>query len=329
VAIGTIITTLREDPEALKMYGGNISEVERKLAGIHIERISVEELETINRKSEISRVLAHLPAEAIIRHFGQDILLWTWLMYPERGKIKDQLRRGVEEITGVDMELLERAQIFEMLVSREDAYHHIMVNYNLLQAQRNGNIGKENLEKILFNARKRGDERVNEQTVKKYSITITEPCVKRNHGWDINWKKRRFGNKMYEIYLDAAFGFLLLYNDEPSAVCTFDTTSKKTALIKQFQGTTPKIVDGNKTKGNAWALAPFDWTRFFVDYTSAWLQQFGFEDIGIQAGQKNRWIHKRGSHQLPIEMAEARYDGTAQRLGFRQHDDGNWYRRIA
>lgn len=324
ISTDTIFTAFRKSPQALRRFGGNIGEVERMLARVRDPEC----------KTELSKVLAHLPAEEILRYFGQDILLWTWLMYPERGMTKETLGRGIEEVTEIDIDVLERAQILKILVSREDGYEHILKNYRLLQAKEEGMWGQENLQTILLNARKKGEEtRFNEEERAKYSITASGPSVRRNYGWNIEWKNKQIEGKRYQIYFDGAFGFILQYKTEPIAVCAFDTTTATTAVIKQLQGIKPELVTETKTKGekvrgHTWALAPIDWTQFFVEYTSVWLQQFGFEEIGIQTGKYNRWVHSNGNHKLPLEIAVVRYDTTAQRLGFTQRDDENWYRRI-
>ncbi|MEK6867192.1 MAG: hypothetical protein AABX98_00070, partial [Nanoarchaeota archaeon] len=144
----------------------------------------------------------------------QDILLWTWLMYPERGMTKETLGRGIEEVTEIDIDVLERAQILKILVSREDGYEHILKNYRLLQAKEEGMWGQENLQTILLNARKKGEEtRFNEEERAKYSITASGPSVRRNYGWNIEWKTNKLKANAIKfilmVHLDLFFSIKL------------------------------------------------------------------------------------------------------------------------
>ena len=85
----TILNAFRESPEALRIFGGNIREVERSLTRIDVpQTLDVEQVQRCREGAELSKILAHLPAKEILRYFGQDVLLWTWLTYSERGKTK-------------------------------------------------------------------------------------------------------------------------------------------------------------------------------------------------------------------------------------------------
>lgn len=337
MTIQTILATFREYPDALKIYGGNISEVEGKLRGIDVEEIDVIQLEKMKRKSELSTILAQLPGDVIATKFGADVLIWIWINYVQSRRIRNKLQEDIELYAGMDGESLQHAQVLEAIVSGEVAYEHILQNYKLIEARKKGELDREQLKEMLLRARKENEERrLNEKTANAYTISFAEPNIMRNHSWDKVWKHQQRENRLYEIYLDGAFGFILHYQNEPVAVCTYDTTKARSAIIKQLQGVKPEIVgekksDDKKVRGETWALAPLGWTQFFVEYTTAYLQQFGFDEIGILGARNNSWIKrgkKSGKHRIEIDFAERRYDATAQRLGFEQREDGDWYKKI-
>lgn len=102
-------------------------------------------------------------------------------------------------------------------------------------------------------------------------------------------------------------------------------------MIYQLQGVRPvKIGTDGKPAGNGSSrgLMPINWQKLLVDCVEYIGRQLGYLKIGVQSGHNNRWTipYVDGKIHLPLEEALQKYDVVAQRLGFQQGENKDWYK---
>ncbi len=100
-------------------------------------------------------------------------------------------------------------------------------------------------------------------------------------------------------------------------------------MIYQLQGVKPEIKMGwrewRPTHGGG-ILGRFDWRQFMIGCAEQIGRDLGYSEIGIQGARNNKWNLGVGS--AFGKRAVAIYDATAERLGYVQKEDGNWYKAI-
>jgi hypothetical protein len=142
--------------------------------------------------------------------------------------------------------------------------------------------------------------------------------------------------KYFSIYLDAPVGICLMYKDNPSALTSFMPETKDTLTIHQLQGIRPfrRYYENEELKGktiSSRGTFGIDWQKLLVTYAENLAKKIGFKRIGIQGGHNNLWIKpNRYAEKAHITLEEAlkSYDEVAERIGYAQENNKNWYKNV-
>jgi hypothetical protein len=281
-----------------------------------------EELKPDYNNHDAALALMFLPAAAIKEHFSERTLLWTWAhMYIDD---EEALVRGIQETTGRDATLLRKAREAQWnLESNGRDLDNILRTYDMLNAVKEQRMTVPVQECLL------GKEAVAAKEGQKYTITFHYP---RKHYYRSYIQE--FWESQYEIYLDAPIGMLLRYKGVPQAIAGM-MPHNQALMIYQLQGIRSRAdkagdtVEG-KRRTSARGIGRLRWVDTLVNCTAAVAHQWGFAEVAVREGCKNRWCHEphHGEKEPPLTFEEAfkRYDATAIRLQFTQHADKNWYK---
>ncbi len=178
--------------------------------------------------------------------------------------------------------------------------------------------------------------------------TLTRDGALFEEGWLLKWRNARFKEKnsikIYNLGLDAPFGMVLKFNDEPIAVVSFDTLGDA-LFINHIQGNQAKlfyekdqgILDYVRDSNGRIVRAPTNkaihqiaFRRVLIDLVKTVANEMGYKTVIIQGAYHNKWILSHGFERadLSIDKALAIYDETAQEAGAEKDARGNWILRI-
>lgn len=144
--------------------------------------------------------------------------------------------------------------------------------------------------------------------------------------------------RIYDVYLDSPIAMGLFYMGEPNAILSAHLSDRNGLLISQIQGVRAfrKEANGDEISCNSWGLSKLDWVPLMIEVAAQESSAAGFSSLGIQGAVNNLWVHERwrvgplaGKPKLPVEIARARYDDNAERLGFSYERSGNWFLDLA
>ncbi len=137
--------------------------------------------------------------------------------------------------------------------------------------------------------------------------------------------------KKFKIYIDTPVSVALMHCGEPKALVSILPISKETIMIYQLQGVKPEVKVG-KWRGN-WRpthgggiLGQFDWKQVMVRCAEQIATDLGYTEMAIQGARNNRWV-QFGVAGFAKRAGDI-YDATAERLGYMQREEGNWYKRM-
>ncbi len=135
--------------------------------------------------------------------------------------------------------------------------------------------------------------------------------------------------KRFKIYLDTPLSIALMHLGEPKALVSILPISKETMMAYQLQGVKPEIKEGRRNwrfPHGGGILGRFDWKQVMVRCAEQVATDLGYTEMAIQGARNNKWNFGIGS--AFAKRAGDIYDATAERLGYMQREEGNWYRRI-
>jgi len=160
------------------------------------------------------------------------------------------------------------------------------------------------------------------EQIEAYSLSVINTKTNKSYGECQEWGRKQVGKKRFEVYLDTPIAISLMYQGLPNALVGVTINEPSTLSIHQLQGVRPNI-PGGKT-GGSWALIPLDWKKMLVETVELLADQLRFKELSIQSGKNNTW-YKGG---LSLKKSAEIYDQTAERLGFYQKKDQNWYKTL-
>lgn len=185
----------------------------------------------------------------------------------------------------------------------------------------------------LIKTNMKDGQQISNDVLTHYSIEYFIVEHNWSNGYERKWQNEqpKGSRNEYNVYMDAPFGFGLMYQHAPIAVVGISFKERETLFIQQLQGVKPSIVDKDGIfigKDNTWAIAHFYWPRVLVEYVSLWAEEHDFETIGIKSAKHNMWT---GS--VPQERLQRIYDKTARDRGFqrrkeRDSSQRNWYKAL-
>ncbi len=294
---------------------------------------SMKTLEVYPDDSPLAIVLAHLPVEVLYSELGDDALLWTWVRYPYKDQ-KNIVAKGIQRVTGRDPQRMEKARLTAWQLLHTDKVSLVRAIYDLNEAVLGGIANSIDLPNLL-QAHARKDVQLSNERLTEYSLDPLTTERDLSHGYDATWSANNYQNedKRHDLWLDSPVGLALLYKRRLNAVIGFFPSEVGTLMIYQLQGVRPtKIGAAGKPvgEGSSRGLMPIDWQKLLVGCIEAIGQKLGYSQIGIQSGHNNEWTrpYRDGKVHLPLEEALKKYDGVAERLGFRQAGNKNWYRGL-
>lgn len=277
---------------------------------------------------DLALLIAFLPPNIIKEEFGYEVLYWSWMEYPYGVSYEQYefLTKQLEKISGKSKDRLEKisieARANDGKVSTALAIDRLIDYIN----------SKELLES--FDLKNRLKEyalpgvEISEKRSKDYSLIPlnTKDGV---HGPAGGWWITKVKNKSIEIWLDTPVGVGLTYKEIPNAVLGLTASDALTLMIHQIQGIRPYKLDKNGTRiggrSSSRGLFPLDWKRLLVECGEQVAKDLDFEWTGMRGYKNNHWVD---NDYLPEERAIKIYDETAERLGYEQGRDNNWYKKI-
>ena len=288
-------------------------------------------LHTYPHGDNLVRILAGAPAETVHKEFGEDALWFIIVGHPGPENGENFLYRH-KSLFGNDAISISKA----MKTVRQHSYRRNIrltkTTYHLIQAGLNDIVGQIELPRILQRHAREGVE-LSQQRLQDYDVYPITPQVNLARGYPDDSRVIRTGKKSQkcEVFLDGPIGFVLSYKDESNAVVGFVLSDVNTLLITQLQGIRPvKPVDDGEpeVRGSARGLMPLDWQNILVGFAEITAKHLGFSRLAIQSGHNNAWTKPDdgGKIYFPLERALQVYDGTAEKLGFEQREDSNWYK---
>ncbi|MBI4152288.1 hypothetical protein HY495_01145 [Candidatus Woesearchaeota archaeon] len=168
-----------------------------------------------------------------------------------------------------------------------------------------------------------------------FSLQLLETHGVRAYGWEKNHDYFLIDKGEYkktaEVYLDSPASFCLGHQGEPRCLISVLPRKRDELRIYQLQGITWKYIDpigkytGQHSNGGG-CLGTLDWKKFLVSCVEQLARETGFKVVSVQSAENNRWVSEYG--RLPLERGRQIYDQTAERLGYEQQKDQDWYREI-
>lgn len=273
------------------------------------------------------KLIAPLPAEVIVKEIGEEIMLFTFLRNSYDAKFSEKIKKA----TNKDPDLLTKSlKVTERKFNEKNILLAVR-NYHLYEQTITG-IPSLNLEKLLKN-NSLSKVKWNENKINKYRFEILTIEGVQNSGFAKTWGCWYGDEGNIDVYLDAPLGICLMYKERPNAFITFYTKNQETIFVPQIQGVRPHKISGEGLRNgrkSSRGLAVLDWRKLLIESVKEIGKQLNFRAIEIQSAHNNGWTKTdyRGDVKLPLERGIKIYDNEAERLGFTQRDDKNWYREI-
>ncbi|MDO8556492.1 MAG: hypothetical protein Q7R96_04960 [Nanoarchaeota archaeon] len=297
----------------------------KQLQELGMRDVSLDTLELYDKHLRgLVQLLSPFSLDQIAEHFDESIGWWLFAKEAEHGD-------AMQRIFGYNRDLLEKARCSAwQLVHCNNDSRLVKRSYELFRSV----INQESLPEVVPRLSKyvHPGRRFVAGQVDRYDTVGVTTCNSNARGWIVDDYRWDHDDTRYIMFLDAPVGVVLTYDDQPCAMVGVAPVDLETLMIFQLQGVSPRSseLDGSITKnGDAWGVEPFDWQRLLVDYVGDIGKVYGYSRLAIQAGEYNYWLTPRkGKQHLTFEQAEKKYDKVAQRLGFVQGHDKNWYRMM-
>ncbi len=313
------------------------------------------QLETLDTLSlaatkSLSKLLAHLPPDAIRSNLGEDTYWFTLACALNYGGFETFLSRS--HLSKKDEQLLKIARTHFVQSVRIPTSFKIKTFKLFKYLLESEILERELLDSILESCA------IGSRLSKKMQCYHLEGIWTGYPGWPGSivgkWaqgsKTKR--DKDWDIALDGSVGILLLYEGEPSASIALTpavpnsvgfpylSTEKEVSIpmpfnapllkIRQFQGTRVNLLDPqgkNIERRNPRGLGDLHWKQLLTKVCIEISRRIGFGTVMIQSAHNNPWLYNDdGTVHLPLETALKLYDETAKKLDFTPAEDKNWYK---
>lgn len=325
--------------------------ITKKLAGLYAEDPCIYE-EFPNPDYEQGKRFEELARDplfslsALYHTVGEAVFLWAWLNYKATSSFSEEqdffhrtgegekAHRIFDEIGRTSERLQKALHATSHLAKRKDV-PTISMFEKVIRQVNNGFSQETDLERLI----ELNSAAWPLSPQQRYALGPLNTLSTSMQGYEATWNRKRFPDRrgniaVFDIYLDIPTAIGLFYDAIPQALAGFLATDPETLLVYQLQGVRPEIVDKHNCSigyGSSWGLEPLDWKKLLVDCAENLARSVGFGRLGIRSGYHNGWTKKvnpDGTPKFPLQRALAIYDGTAERLGFTQEEDKNWYRPI-
>jgi len=326
-----------ESRERLRDIIGEVDDILTNIKNNPPPSYDVDDLEKYISKIDLAILLGNLPAKEVLNEFGDNVLYWSWIEYPleldfSSPENYENFTNQLIEITGKSKSRLRKLKNSVDALLNEKKATTLLALDKLIDYVMEYNFSKSfDLESHLKSCALPGVE-ISDKRCEDYSlIPLITKSVNYN-GPVEGWWGKEIKRKMIEIYLDSPVGIGLTYKEIPNAVLGLMTTTPSTLMIYQLQGIRPYKIDKNGLAVNRTSsrgLFPIDWKKLMVECAEQVALDLDFDEIGIRSGRNNPWVDEKNDEgNLPLERALKIYDETAERLGYEQREDRNWYKKL-
>ncbi|GEM_PF-3405088 len=294
---------------------------------------SLETLDEYPERVALQYFLSVFPLETIYARLGSEGVIYRIVNGPIDEEEEEAFRAQFLNLTGKDVCKISDARLW---VWRENFSHNIplVMKVHDLHAHMLESVSDPDYLPQLLEQSTLPGVSLSAERIRDYKLMQLSTKERNSRGYARDLEPGQTGrNDNGLIYLDSPLALALQYKGKPNAVVGFFPKTADDLVIFQMQGIRPAQLDhkGLKTfHGSSRGLAPFDWQKLFVQVVEDIGKAFGYSRIGIRSGHKNPWTEPdrfRVIH-LPLEDALRKYDTVAQRLGFAQAQDTNWYRSL-
>ena len=295
------------------------------------KKVTGSSLDRLKFNSYLRELLLSLPPEKVLKDLGKEVVLWAWVNSTIDDDLQGDFEQVIDNSLGINMELLINARKAVWRDSRTRDFKQIMNLYTRLNGLETVLPMVPLFELLCTHASK--EIMFSEEKREEYQLQpLMDRKLKKIHTMMYAIKNKN-QEKIFSIYLDAPGAFALCYKNEPQAVAAYTCSTPSTLLIPQLQGINWEFDRSNniKKKRHARGLVHLDWQASLVDIVAYIGRRQGFTQLGIQSGYNNDWTQKydeKGKVHLPLDVALQKYDAVAERLGFIQREDKNWYKII-
>ncbi len=181
---------------------------------------------------------------------------------------------------------------------------------------------------------------VSRKKASRFSLAVLRTPGLSKEGYDIEWntEKELENGVCYPIYMDTPIALGLMFDGRPAARSGFvpaDGDGGRALMIYNLMGVLGRIYD--KTSGfvkkniHTGSIYTLDWEKLLVRSVKRLGGELGFDEVAIRSAYNNPVIgkyHEEDTPYLEIGRALKKYDAVAERLGFAQKADRNWYMKI-
>ena len=330
ITLNKIRALCRDNSVDLSPFNQHIAGLEKPLAG-GIETSSINSL-PLKERYCLSLVLANLPPGVIHKEFGNDVLTDIWASYPPDddpfGK-REQLALEIRKLTGMDLNVLEKARLTAWMIHSKRDTQTIFRNYGLI-SELSMLVNHSVDLPLLLNACAKEGIVLSRKRIPTYRLGIINTLETFPKGYASNWEVNKPGadKKIFSFYIDSPIAVCLIYRDEPNAIAGISLKDAKTIFLPQIQG-----VEGFKIKGDeplervhSRGLAVIDWERLLILIVEEVGKVMKCETMCIQSARNNEWF--KANTLVPIQRGLKRYDENADALGYKQRKDENWYKSL-
>ncbi len=303
---------------------------------------------TLQPQLALLRIVQALPPAAVEQAFGRPLVVWAAIQSVGDSNANDRLFQHLDDMGESSYQLRIAVTAAWKFGPYSRDVRSILQQYELLRACKRGEVPLRPLSESLAEWR-RSSAPLSDERCQGYSLTplaiLSDDAMA--HGSHLFWEGRVFahgaGFVRYAIYMDAPSGLLLNFCGAPSALASFFVRRPGELVINQIQGIQGYVcdgkgedllgTDGQRRRVKSRALAPLCFEDLLVDQVTALATGMGFDVLGIKPAAQNVWARSRSVGAIPHlrrEVAEARYDATAKRMGFLvdSRRDGLWIKRL-
>ncbi len=300
------------------IYKEKVKEKALQLPSTTFEYTGIDSLEDYVKQHSVEEynfrtLISYFDYPFLYSEFGEDMVLYSWL-YSNRDTAQ------VAQLTHRNENILKYASLMSWRINTSKVVSEVKDIYELAK-----DITDIDFNEIL-------DSNIDQKQRGYYNMRAVITDYLRDDIVSCAYLLNPKTEEECLIPMDMPFGVALVYKDEPCAVTTFFPRGKQ-IMIHQVQGIVPHTSKDRKREisGNTHGLSQINWRNCLISAVEQVGLRYGFESVSIQSGHNNKWIKPYSRDEkihLPLELALQKYDAVAERLGFSQGEDNDWYRKV-
>ncbi len=163
------------------------------------------------------------------------------------------------------------------------------------------------------------------------SLVYDEPGVGTDMmaGYSFTWPEGVRRTADVEVYLDTSIGIGMTYKGRLVGVAAAALVAGSVLRIEQLQGVAGRCTTDEERRESG-LYGGFHWRDTLVNAWAGFARHRDIRVLGILGAANNMWLTEDFHGKPPIteDMLRTSYDHVAQRMGFAQEHDGNWYVKL-